>query len=82
MNENILKGKWDEMKGEIRKTWGKLTDSELEQAKGDVTSISGLIQQRYGLAKEDIAQKLSHISSKYGEQAKEKLRGSNDEAKH
>lgn len=48
LNENTTKGKWLEMKGEIQKAWGKLTDNELEESKGDMKKIAGIIQQRYG----------------------------------
>lgn len=59
LNEEIMKGKWKEAKGEIQKMWGKLTDDELEQAKGDMTALSGIIQQRYGESKESVQTKLS-----------------------
>ena len=34
MNEDILKGKWKEIKGEIKQKWGKLTDDDLAQVEG------------------------------------------------
>lgn len=43
MNENTIKGHWLEIKGDIQKAWGRLTDSELDQTKGDAKAISGLI---------------------------------------
>ena len=59
LNEDTIKGKWKEAKGEIQKMWGKLTDDELEQAKGDLTALSGIIQQRYGESKESVQTKLN-----------------------
>lgn len=67
VNENIIKGKWLEIKGEIQKAWGKLTDDELEQTKGDMKAISGLIQQRYGEAQEFHTKKLAEIFERLGE---------------
>ena len=61
MNENTTSGKWLEIKGNIQKIWGKITDNELEQTKGDLKSISGLIQQRYGEAQESYGKRLSEI---------------------
>ena len=29
MNQDILKGKWKQLKGNLRKTWGKLTDDDV-----------------------------------------------------
>ncbi len=67
INETTIKGRWHEIKGDIQKAWGKLTDDELEKTKGDMKSISGLIQQRYGDAKEDYSKKLSDIYAKFEE---------------
>ncbi len=60
-NSNIIKGKWLEFKGNIQKTWGKLTDDELEKTKGDVKAIGGLIQQRYGETQDSYDRKLEDI---------------------
>lgn len=48
INEETIKGKWLEIKGEIQKTWGKLTEDEIEQTKGDMNTIAGLVLQKYG----------------------------------
>ncbi len=65
LNESTVKGKWLEIKGEVQKAWGKLTDDELEKSKGDMKVIGGLIQQRYGKEKENYNQKLSDIFKKF-----------------
>jgi uncharacterized protein YjbJ (UPF0337 family) len=61
MNEDIFKGKWKDIKGEIQNVWGKLTNDELESVKGNLSSITGLIQQRYGEAKDVVSEKLNRI---------------------
>ena len=61
INENTTKGKWLEIKGEVQKAWGKLTNDELEKTKGDMKAISGLIQQRYGEAQKGYDDKLTGI---------------------
>lgn len=74
-NTDVIKGKWNEIKGELQKGWGKITDDEWEQTKGDMKSISGLIQQRYGDKKEDVSEKIGSIFQKYVSQpAKKSLR--------
>lgn len=60
-NENMISGKWREIKGEVQKSWGKLTDDELEKTKGDMKQVSGLIQQRYGAAQQGFEEKLTKI---------------------
>lgn len=53
MNRDILKGKWDQMKGSVKQKWGDLTDDDLMQIEGDADKLSGKLQERYGWAKED-----------------------------
>ena len=53
MNTDVLKGKWTQLKGNVRKQWGKLTDDDVEQIKGDAEILRGRIQERYGRTKED-----------------------------
>jgi uncharacterized protein YjbJ (UPF0337 family) len=65
MNENKVEGKWLEIKGEVQKAWGKLTNDELEKTKGDIKAIGGLIQQRYGESQKNYSEKLSGIFNKF-----------------
>lgn len=74
MNTENFKGKWTEFKGEVRKAWGNLTGDELEQTKGDLTAIKGLIQQKYGESQTDIHQRLAEIADRYVEGVKDFLR--------
>ena len=46
----------------VRQRWsGGLTDDELEQTKGDITAIGGLVQQKYGESKADYERKFEGI---------------------
>ncbi|KGA97475.1 hypothetical protein AJ85_13770 [Alkalihalobacillus alcalophilus ATCC 27647 = CGMCC 1.3604] len=53
MEQVKWKGKWNQMKGEAKKTWGKLTDDDLQQVDGDKDKLIGKIQERYGKSKEE-----------------------------
>ena len=53
MNWDIVKGKWNELKGEARKQWGKLTDDDLKEVAGEKDKLVGKLQQRYGWAREE-----------------------------
>jgi uncharacterized protein YjbJ (UPF0337 family) len=48
MNKNQVKGDWNQLKGEIKKRWGKLTDDDLMEAEGDMQKLAGKIQKRTG----------------------------------
>ena len=52
MNQDILEGKWKEMRGQAREWWGKLTDDDLEQAGGKADQLIALLQQKYGYTRE------------------------------
>jgi len=54
MNEDKMKGKWNQLKGEIKRKWGKVTDNDLLEAEGNVDKVVGIIQQRTGEQKEAI----------------------------
>ena len=67
LNDNIIEGKWKLVKGEIQKAWGKLTDDELEQTKGNVTQLTGLVQQRYGENQESIRTRINDWITEFGD---------------
>lgn len=52
MNEDILKGKWKEVQGEVKKQWGQLTDDDMLTIAGEKDKLLGLLQTKYGYAKD------------------------------
>ena len=72
MNNDMIKGKWSELKGELTNMWGKLTHDELDRTEGNIEAISGLIQQHYGEAKEAIGDKLKELFGRGQEEIKDK----------
>jgi uncharacterized protein YjbJ (UPF0337 family) len=61
MNDDVFKGKWLQLKGQIKEKWGQLTDDELDQAAGQKDQIVGRIQERYGLAKDEATRQLDAL---------------------
>jgi uncharacterized protein YjbJ (UPF0337 family) len=53
MNESILKGKWNQIKGNVKKQWGELTDDDLDVIEGNAQILSGKIQEKYGKTKDE-----------------------------
>jgi uncharacterized protein YjbJ (UPF0337 family) len=53
MNLDTIEGKWKELKGKAQTKWGEITGDEWDQIKGRREEIVGLVQQRYGRAKEE-----------------------------
>jgi uncharacterized protein YjbJ (UPF0337 family) len=52
MNSDVLKGKWKQLKGNVRKQWGQLTDDEVDEIAGDAEDLVGKVQERYGRSRE------------------------------
>jgi uncharacterized protein YjbJ (UPF0337 family) len=53
MNEDIIKGKWERVKGSVQKQWGKLTNDDLDQINGDRKKLTGRIRERYGVEQDE-----------------------------
>ncbi len=56
MDGDIIEGKWEQLKGKIRATWGKFTDNDLTVMKGRSQEVIGKLQELYGYS-EDRARK-------------------------
>jgi uncharacterized protein YjbJ (UPF0337 family) len=48
MMEDVMKGKWNQLKGRIRQQWGRLTDDDVAQINGERDILIGKIQEYYG----------------------------------
>ena len=53
MNEDILEGKWKQLRGQVKETWGELTDDEIDQINGRRDKLVGKLQEKYGYAREE-----------------------------
>jgi uncharacterized protein YjbJ (UPF0337 family) len=52
VNTDILEGNWKELKGRVREKWGELTDDDVDRVNGKRDQLVGVIQQKYGTAKD------------------------------
>lgn len=62
MNWDQIAGKWSQLKGGIRERWGRLTDDDLEVIAGNRDKFVGLVQERYGILKEDAERQINEWS--------------------
>jgi uncharacterized protein YjbJ (UPF0337 family) len=53
MNWDQIQGTWKQVKGDVQKQWGKLTDDDYNVIEGDRKKFVGKMQERYGIAKEE-----------------------------
>jgi uncharacterized protein YjbJ (UPF0337 family) len=53
MNWDRIEGNWKQLTGRAKQQWGKLTDSDLTIIGGKRDELTGKIQERYGIAKDE-----------------------------
>ncbi|MEI7684722.1 MAG: CsbD family protein [Planctomycetota bacterium] len=61
MNWDQIAGSWKELQGKVREKWGKLTDDDLAVVAGKRDQLAGILQRRYGLAKDAAEQELDQF---------------------
>jgi uncharacterized protein YjbJ (UPF0337 family) len=64
MSQDMIKGQWKQLKGQVKEHWGRLTDDDLTTIEGQRDNLVGRIQERYGLAKEKAAEQVEEFERK------------------
>lgn len=62
MNSNMIKGRWNQLKGKIKEEYADLTDNELMETEGKAEKIAGLMQAKYGKTKEEAISKAKELA--------------------
>jgi uncharacterized protein YjbJ (UPF0337 family) len=52
MNTEQIAGNWKQLKGKVKEKWGKLTDDDFKVLEGKQDQLAGILEKRYGYAKE------------------------------
>ena len=63
INQQILEGDWNVIKGKLREKWGQLTDSDLPQFSGNVDQLIGVLQIKTGEGRAAIETYLQEMSA-------------------
>lgn len=53
MNWNQVAGRWKQVRGNVKREWGRLADDDLNQIDGERDKLVGLIQEAYGVEREE-----------------------------
>ena len=62
MNWDRIAGDWKQFSGKAKEQWGKLTDDDLTRIAGKRDQLEGLLQQRYGYAKDKAKEEIDRWS--------------------
>lgn len=63
MNWDQIQGQWKQAKGQALEKWGELTHDDLDVIDGRRDQLVGVIQQRYGIAKEEAERQVSEFEN-------------------
>lgn len=61
MNRLELKGKWNQIKGSLKKTYGDLTDDDLTYIEGEEDKLLGRLQEKTGKSKEELTREINRM---------------------
>jgi len=64
MNWDSIEGSWKEFMGNVKEQWGKLTDDELREIAGKRDRLAGIIQKKYGMAKDDVEAQIAKFEKR------------------
>jgi len=65
MNQDILAGKWKQMRGQVKQWWGKLTDDDLDRIDGTMDKLAGTLQERYGWERDEVDREIKKHFEQY-----------------
>ena len=63
VNTQVLQGQWNQLRGQLKKKWGQLTDDDLKLTNGNIDQLIGKIQHKTGEGREAIEQFLDELTS-------------------
>lgn len=65
LDADMLKSKWNDISHEARKRWDSISEKDLEKVKGNAAGLVSLVQERFGISKEDAVKKVEELMEKY-----------------
>jgi uncharacterized protein YjbJ (UPF0337 family) len=63
MNWDRIEGNWKQLKGKVKEKWGKLTDDDLTVIGGKRDQLAGMLQNRYGIAKDEVEREIDEFAA-------------------
>ena len=59
MNWDRIEGHWKQLTGRAREQWGRLTEDDFRIVDGRREELAGLIQERYGVARDEAEEQIT-----------------------
>lgn len=81
MNWTQIEGKWQQLRGDAKSRWAKLTDDDLKVVAGQFDNLVGKLVERYGMKKEQAHEQVSAWADRLGERIDQMGQTAGDDAK-
>jgi len=66
MNQDQMQGKFEQLRGKLKETWGRLSDDDIALADGKTDQFLGKVQEMYGLSKESAQNRFDELTKMAG----------------
>jgi uncharacterized protein YjbJ (UPF0337 family) len=66
MNWDMLEGRWEQAKADVKAKWAKLTDDDLKGISARKDKLVGKLQERYGMMKDEAEKQVDAWLAKQG----------------
>jgi uncharacterized protein YjbJ (UPF0337 family) len=67
MNWERVEGQWNQLKGELKSKWAKLSDDDFRYVAGKKDRLIRKVQERYGVMKEEAERQVDEFIAKIGD---------------
>ena len=65
MNWDRIEGNWKQFSGKVKEKWGELTDDDIARVNGNREHLEGVLQERYGYAKDKAQAEIDRWTSSF-----------------
>jgi transketolase len=65
LDSEVLKSKWKDISTEAKRKWDSISEKDLEKVKGNAVAMVSLVQEKFGISKEDATKKVEELMAKY-----------------
>jgi len=63
INQNTVRGNWNEIKGKLKAHWGALTNDDIQAFNGNVDQLVGLIERKTGETRAAVEDYLNQLTA-------------------
>ncbi len=61
-----MAGKWNEIRDDVQRKWGRLTNSDLDASQGQINKLVDTVQKKYGYSASKARREVNKFLNQYG----------------